>query len=92
MAGPLATNLAQPISHLDHGVRVADGPAVVGDGERDALLAVQDLADLAQLVGALLLGDAVQGEAALRVQHQAEELAGLLDLDNVLRSSGRREV
>ena len=67
----------------DVGVGVADGAAVVGDQERNALVADGDLADLEELVGGLLRGDAVDGETALDVVEETEVLARLLDGDDI---------
>lgn len=55
----------------------------MGDDERNALGAELHLLDLEELVGSLLGGDAVDGEAALDVVKEAEVLAGLLDRDDV---------
>jgi hypothetical protein len=68
---------------LDRGVRVTDGAAVVGDDEGDTLGAELDLLDLEELVGRLLLRDAVDREAALDVVQETEVLARLLDRDDV---------
>ena len=58
----------------DEGIRVADGAAVVGDDVGHTASAKGDLADLEELVGGLLGGDAVDGEAALDVVQEAEVL------------------
>ena len=68
---------------LDEGVGVADGAAVVGDDVWDTLGANTGLADLKELVGSLLRGDAVDGEAALNVVEETEMLARLLDGNNI---------
>jgi hypothetical protein len=71
------------VVNLDDGVGVTDGATVVGDDEGDTLSTELDLADLEELVGSLLLGDAVDGEATLDIVEETEVLAGLLDGDNV---------
>ena len=73
---------------LDGRVGVADGASVVGDEVRDTLGAKLDLLDLAELVGRLLRGDAVDREAALNVVQEAEVLARLLDRDDVHEAGG----
>lgn len=67
------------IVHLHRGVGVADGASVVRHNEGHVLGSNGHLLDFAQLVFGLLRGDAVDGEAALDVVDQTEELAGLLD-------------
>jgi hypothetical protein len=79
------------VVNLDDGVGVTDGATVVGDDEGNALGTKLDLADLEELVGSLLLGDAVDGEATLDVVKETEVLAGLLDGDNVYSRVGERE-
>ena len=71
------------VVHLDEGVGVADGAAVVGDDEWDTLGANTGLPDLEELVGSLLGADAVDGEAALDVVEETEVLARLLDGDDI---------
>jgi len=71
----------------DMGVGVADGAAVVGDNMGDTTGAESDAADLEKLVGGLLGGDTVDGEAALDIVQQTEVLAGLLDGDDIHVSS-----
>jgi hypothetical protein len=73
---------------LDDGVRVTDGPSVVGDKVRNSLLSQLVVLDLQQLVGSLLRGDSVDGESSLDIVKQPEVLAGPLDRDNVHESSG----
>ena len=55
----------------------------MGDDEGDTLGAELHLLDLEELVGGLLSGDAVDGEAALDVVKETEVLSGLLDGDDV---------
>lgn len=71
------------VVRADQRVRVADGASVVGDNEGDPLGTDLHLADLAQLVLGLLLGNAVDDKAALDVEQETEGLAGLLDLNHV---------
>jgi hypothetical protein len=73
---------------LDGGVGVADGAGIVRDEVRNALLAKLDTLHLAELVGSLSVGDAVDGETSLGVVDETEVLAGLLDRDDVHESSG----
>lgn len=68
---------------LDEGIRVADGAGIVRNEVRDTLLAELDALDLAELVGSLSVGDAVDGETTLGVVDQAEVLVGLLDGDDI---------
>jgi len=60
--------------HLNVGVGVADGAAVVGGDVGDAALAKLHAPHLAELVRPLLLADAVNHKAALAVVYQAEVL------------------
>ncbi len=80
------------VVHLDLGVGVADSAAVVGDDVGDSLVGQGLGLDAAQLEAELLIGDAVESEAALGVVDQAElVLVGLalgLDLDGVHEASG----
>lgn len=73
---------------LDEGVGVTDGATVVGDDVGNTTSTEGDLADLEELVGGLLGGDAVDGETALDVVEETEVLAGLLDGDHILEASG----
>ena len=77
---------------LDVGVGVADGASVVGDEDGDLLAGDEDLVDTAELVGGLLAVDAVEDEAALGVEEEAEAVAGLLELDDVHEAGGVVEV
>ena len=77
---------------LDVGVGVADGASVVGDEDGDLLAGDEDLVDAAELVGGLLAVDAVEDEAALGVEEEAEAVAGLLELDDVHEAGGVVEV
>lgn len=79
---------SRPRAYLDLGIRVAQGPAIVGADVGHAALANLKPADLAQLVGSLLLGDAVHDEAALGVVDQAEVLVGLVQVDHVHDAGG----
>ncbi|KAJ8539096.1 hypothetical protein ON010_g12774 [Phytophthora cinnamomi] len=71
------------VADLDERVRVADGAAVVGGDVRDGLLGVLLADDLGELELLLLVRDAVQHEAALRVVQQAELVARLGQLHHV---------
>lgn len=55
----------------------------MGDDEGNTLGSELDLADLQELVGGLLLGDAVDGESTLDVVEETEVLSRLLDRDDV---------
>ena len=68
---------------LDGRVGVTDGTAVVGDEERNALVADSNLADLAEFVGSLLRSNTVDGETALDVVEETEVLARLLEGDDI---------
>ena len=68
---------------LDQRVGVTDRAAVVGDDVGNTTVANGHLTDLEELVGSLLRGDAVDGEAALDVVEETEVLAGLLNGDDV---------
>jgi len=72
---------------LDGWVGVSDGSAIVSDDVRDTSCTELDAADLAELVLALLLGDAVDCKSSLDVVHQTEVLARLLEGDDVHESS-----
>jgi len=72
---------------LDQGIRVAEGAAIVGDDEGDALGAELDLLDLAQLVLGLLGGDTVDSEASLGIVDETEVLTSLLDGDDIHETS-----
>lgn len=69
---------------LDERVGVTDGTTVVGDDVGNTAGTKSDLADLEELVGSLLRGDAVDGEAAFDIVEQTEVLARLLDGDHIL--------
>lgn len=58
-------------------------PGIMRNQEWDPALAQLHALDLAQLVFGLLGRDAVDGEAALGVVHEAEVLACLLNADDV---------
>lgn len=67
----------------DDRVGVADGPAVVGDEEGDALGAELDALDLAELVRRLVGRDAMDREAALWVVQDPEVLIRLFNRHDV---------
>ena len=75
------------VVNLDSRVGVTDGSSIVGHNVGNTTSTKSDLADLEELVGRLLLGDAVDGEAALDVVEQTEVLARLLDGDDIHESS-----
>ena len=68
---------------LDEGIRVTDGSAVVSDNVGDTASANSNPADLKELVGGFLRGDAVDGETTLDVVEKAEVLSRLFDGDNI---------
>mmetsp|Transcript_32294 Transcript_32294/g.83819 ORF Transcript_32294/g.83819 Transcript_32294/m.83819 type:complete len:212 (-) Transcript_32294:7-642(-) len=76
------------VVHLDVGVGVADGPSVVGNDKRGTLLSELVPLHLAELVLGLIIGDAVEDEAALDVKKKSEPLVGLLDGDDIHETSG----
>lgn len=78
------------IVRLDERVGVADCAAVVGDDVRNALCADSDAEDLAELVGRLLRGDAVDCKTTLDVVQESEVFARLLDRDHVHEARGVR--
>lgn len=80
------------IVDLDKRVGVADGAAIVGNQVGDALLAGLNAANLAKLVGSLLISDAVDGETALDVVDETEVLTSLGQGDDVHESSGEGAV
>jgi len=53
----------------------------------DTLVTELNAADLAELVLALLLGDAVDGESALDIVKETEVLARLLERDDILETA-----
>ena len=69
-------------------VRIANGASVVGDSDRYLVLSDVDLVDSAELVGSLVLLDAVADKASLGVEHDAEDVARLFQLHNVHDSGG----
>mmetsp|Transcript_33645 Transcript_33645/g.56529 ORF Transcript_33645/g.56529 Transcript_33645/m.56529 type:complete len:273 (-) Transcript_33645:113-931(-) len=71
------------VQHADERVGVTDGAAIVGHHVGDALAADLELDHLAELVGGLLLGDAVHDEATLGVVNDAEVLISLFDVNNI---------
>ena len=73
------------VVHLDVGVGVADGAAVVGEYIGNTTCADSDLADFEQLVRCLLCSNAVDREAALDIVEETEVLARLLDRDDILQ-------
>lgn len=72
---------------LDEGVGVTDGATVVGDDMGNTTGAKSDLANLEELVGGLLRGDAVDGEATLDIVEHTEVLARLLDGNDIFKIS-----
>lgn len=73
------------VVHLDQWIGIAQSAAIVGHHERDVLGPDGHLLDLAQLVLGLLRRDTVDGEAALDVIDQTEELVGLLNGDHICK-------
>jgi len=68
-------------------VWVPNCPSVMCHKEWDALSANVDLCDLCQLELSFFLGDSVNAETTLGVEHQTEVLVGLLDRNNILETS-----
>ena len=77
---------------LDLGVDELDGSSVVSDGVGDLVVAQEDLVDLAELEGSLLLLDLVDRETALGVPQESEVLVGLVDLDHIHETGGESHV
>jgi len=75
------------VVHLNERIRIADGAAIMGDQEWNALRAGLDSSNSAQLVRALFGRDLVQDESTLHVIEQSEEIAGLFNGDNIHESS-----
>lgn len=67
----------------DEGVGITDCSAVVGNNVGNTAGTKSNLADLEELVGGLLGGDAVDGETALDVVEETEMLPGLLNADDI---------
>lgn len=80
------------VVNLDSGVGVTDGSSVVGHNVGNTTSTKSDLADLEELVGSLLRGDAVDGESALDVVEQTEVLARLFDGDNICFRQSRAPI
>ena len=81
---------ANSVVDLDQGVGVTDRAAVVGDDVGNTTVADGHLTDLEELVGSLLGGDTVDGEAALDVVEETEVLARLLDRTSPFSAAGIR--
>ena len=80
------------IVDFDVGVRVTDGPTVVGSNVGDSLRSDLSLSDLQEFVGGFFLIYSVEGEASLNVVQKAEVLVGAVDGDNVHESSGEGSI
>jgi len=76
------------IIDADLGIRKTDRSAVVSENVGNTLAANSYPADLEELVGGLLGGDAVDGEAALHIIEKSEMLAGFLNGDDIHVPSG----
>ena len=74
---------ANGVVDLDQRIGVTDGATVMGNNVGDTLVADGDLADLEELVGGFLRGDAVDGETALDIVKETEVLVGLLNRDDI---------
>lgn len=68
---------------LDIGVRVPNGASIVSDGDRDLLGSHGDVVDTAELVLSFVLLDFVHDKSPFGVEHDAEQITGLLQLDDV---------
>ena len=77
---------------LDVGIGVTDGASVVRDGHGHLAGGHVYLLDAAELVGCLVLLEAVEDESALGVVEEAEAIAALVELDDVHESRGVVEV
>lgn len=80
------------IVDLDLWIRELEGSGVMSNGIRGLVVTKEDLVDLAKLEGSFLLLDLMDGETALGVPQQSEDLLGLLDLDNIHETSGESHV
>ena len=74
--------------HLDIGVWISEGAAVMGDDVGHGIAAQLLPLDLGQFVGSLLACDGVHHEPPLGVVHQPEVLVGLVDADDVHVAGG----
>ena len=77
---------------LDLGIGELDCSGVVGHGVGCLVVTKENLVDLAELEGGLLLLDLVDSETTLGVPQESEVLVGLLDLDNIHETSGESHV
>ena len=76
------------IIHLDFRVGIAKSPAIVGHGHGNLLGGDVNLLDATQLVLGLVLLDFMQDEPSLGIVEQTEEIAGLLEGDDVHETRG----
>lgn len=83
----LVNIVSDGVVHLDQGVGIADGSAIVRHEEWNAPRASLNTLDAAQLVLGLLLADLVKNKATLHVVEQTEEVTGLLDRDDICNAT-----
>jgi len=76
------------IIHSNVRIRVADSAAIVGGDVRDTALAELNALNLAELVGRLLLADAVDNKATLGVVEEAEVLISLGNVNDIHETNG----
>jgi hypothetical protein len=72
---------------LDFRIRETDGTSIMGDEGHNALGGLLDLVDTAHLVGGLVRRDLPQDETTLGVVQETEVLLGLLNRDDIHKSS-----
>jgi len=75
------------VVNLDLRIRETDGTSIMGDEGHNALGRLLNLVDTAHLVGSLIRRDLSQDETTLGVVQEAEVLLGLLDGDDIHKSS-----
>ncbi len=80
------------VVRLDIWVREANRACIVCDKVRHTFVSEEDLLDSAQLKSSLITLDWYEGEAALDIVENAEDLVYLRDLENVHETNGEGRV
>ena len=80
------------VVNLDLWVRELESSSIVSDGVRDLVVTHEGLGDLAKLERGLLLLDLVNGETSLGCPQKSEVLVGLINVDNIHKTSGESHV